>query len=389
MELKTRNINTAFKDLVSLFKNDGRRYWSDANASCSVVRRSSRNGDVLVIDEPVTVTYSNPKERVLFNAARDWNPFLCLYESLYMLTGRNDVAPLAHYAKQWNEYSDDGKTLNGSYGRRWRKALYGVGQKGNDWYGGSIPDHRNEVDQLDILVAHLKADPNSRRAILSMWNVEDDLLKIGGGGHKSNDVACNLNVMFSIRNVVSDGANPPHPDWKITEQILDITVTNRSNDLIWGMLGTNHCTFTILQEYMAARIGVEVGRYHHFTNNLHVYTWNWKPDEWLAWESKHGGFIDYSNMCNRPAHLVLDSEAFDAEVKTVVEGFKGEIRGPRPELDALTEPFLRGVAGPMFRAFELHRLYGETTQALRMADTIASDDWRLAASNWLERRAKK
>jgi hypothetical protein len=38
-----------------------------------------------------------------------------------------------------------------------------------------------------------------------------------------------------------------------------MTVTNRSNDLCWGMLGANYVHFTILQEYLAARLGV-VGR---------------------------------------------------------------------------------------------------------------------------------
>jgi hypothetical protein len=88
-----------------------------------------------------------------------------------MLAGRNDVATVAYYAKQMREYSEDGKTLNGAYGYRWRNQLVNVYEHGDPTW--------QHVDQLDVLVAHLKADPTSRRAVLQMWNVEDDLLKIG------------------------------------------------------------------------------------------------------------------------------------------------------------------------------------------------------------------
>src|SRR5688572_27389167 len=106
MELKTRNINTAFRELVSLF-----HYGKQKPGDPAIVRSPSRNGDVLMIQEPVMITYYRPLERVLFNPARDANPFSLLYESLFLLAGRNDVEPLAYYTKQFREYSDDGKTL--------------------------------------------------------------------------------------------------------------------------------------------------------------------------------------------------------------------------------------------------------------------------------------
>lgn len=401
MHLKTRNVNTAFRHLVGMMSGAG-DYHTDRDAP-AVVRRPSRNGSVLQVDEPVTVTYSHPRERVLFNAARDCNPFFHLFESLWMLAGRNDVASVAYYAKQVREYSDDGGVLNGAYGYRWRHS--------------QVPDHQNlengdGVDQLEALVDHLKADPTSRRAVLQMWNVEDDLLKIGqpckscatvGKGPRkdcpwckgsnfqdgSRDVCCNLSVMFSIRNVSTGIEAAGHID------VLDMTVTNRSNDMIWGMLGANYVHFSFLQEYMAARLGVDVGVYHHFTNNLHVYDWNWKPEEWLAAENAQPFGFHTSNPDDWGSQyrgwaavpLVKYPAAFEVELPEFVETHSGKLAADRLE-NRWTEPFLSSVAGPLLTAFACHKEKADHC-AFQAAGMIAADDWRIAAENWLRRRVNK
>ena len=91
MHLKTRNVNTAFKTLVGIFHSRGLSYDPQLQFS----GRDSRNGRVIVLDEPVLMTYSHPCERVLFNQARDCNPFFHVYEALWMLAGRNDVASVS------------------------------------------------------------------------------------------------------------------------------------------------------------------------------------------------------------------------------------------------------------------------------------------------------
>jgi thymidylate synthase len=425
MHLKYRNVNDAFRDLVDRFNVPG---WAK--------KTDSRNGPVLMIDEPLTVTYERPLERVLFNPVRDANPFFHLYESLWMLAGRDDVDAVAYYAKQMREFSDDGRRLNGAYGRRWR-ATQGVPQLTRNGY------FRPGVDQLNVLVAHLKDQPNSRRAVLRMWNVEEDLLKIdskqvpcgmceGKGGISSphtnsyhpcascndtkfreeppsKDVCCNLEAMFSIREVESDGAIPPHPDWKIKERFLDMTVVNRSNDLLWGMLGANYVHFSFLQEYMACRLGVSVGRYHHVTNNCHVYTArkDWKPEELLADDtpdfysdfnlSRIGGSLKTERWGEklRTVPLVKDPARFDEEVGFVVQAFSGpDSLNEFPDLyGQLTEPFLRDVAYPMLICHWWHKaiLRGEEDQGDRedALSNVAADDWRIAGQQWIARRMKK
>lgn len=401
MEFRFRNVNDAFAGLVKVFATkeygDGTD-WERSGDPAPVVRRESRNGPVLMIDEPVLVTYERPTERVLFNAARDANPFMHLYEALYMLAGRNDVAPLAWYAKQMWQYSDDGETLNGAYGYRWRKHLNVFRYVGT----GCQTRDGNEIDQLDLLVAHLKADPTSRRSVLQMWNVEDDLLKIGAHPERSGnfyneglalsaskDVCCNLSVMFAVR--IGDkwpeagGQGPP-------AYFLDMTVTNRSNDLVWGLLGANYVHFSVLQEYVAARLGVGVGKYHHFSNNIHVYTETnsgFKPAEWLE-AAPHPMAAVYlfrdDGKEYRPFPLVRDPAAFEAELPAFVEHHSGTVPAHEQE-GTWDEPFLQEVAGPMLCAFACHKA-GDTHSALMCVDGCAADDWRLAGTQWLNRRAK-
>jgi thymidylate synthase len=410
MHLEFRNVNDAFYAMVR----------GVVTGDVETEEVDSRNGPVLRVPEPVMVTYSHPRERVLFNEARDCNPFFHVYESLWMLAGRNDVAPLAYYVSRFREYSDDGKTLNGAYGHRWRY---------HQW------DHEDtDTDQLDILVAHLKTNPNSRRAVLQMWNVEDDLLKIGGFGNRirctlchgtgfweteqlgtedcpkcnrtgwidepaSKDVCCNLSVMFSLRSkAMNDDMRSP-PFGQTSSHLLDMTVYNRSNDMIWGMLGANYVHFTMLQEYMAARLDVDVGKYHHVTNDLHIYKNNWEPDEWLGWYDKIGydgdDYVAYGPEGNAAAEfetvpLVKDPHVFEQELPRFVELHSSLGSFKTSGYVEWTEPFLRDVADPLLKAFHWRKMYQQGTEDLGemedAAQNIQDSAWRTAAMGWINKR---
>lgn len=307
---------------------------------------------MIVCEEPITITYEQPRERVLMNAARDANPFLAVYESLYMLAGHNDVEGLAFYAKQFKEYSDDGKTLNGAYGYRWRKAW-------SDW-------REAKLDQLNLIVDHLTRNNYSRRAVLQMWDVENDLLKMDTG----RDLCCNLSVCFAI----TGGWNHGEP------KQLDMTVFNRSNDLIWGCLGANVVHFSFLQEYMAARIGVGVGVYNQISNNLHVYESNWKPERWLAPDPLE----DFYQGRELKWPLLTPEEPwekFDEECDEIVERYKG----PGATTGNYSSSFLRNVAQPLFMAWQYHK-DRDYQRAIKTAQLCWADDWRTSAVTWLQRR---
>ncbi len=171
----------------------------------------------------VATVIRNPRQRVHVVPGRWANPFLALSDSLHVLAGRGDVASLLPYNQRIVEFSDDGDWLYGAYGPRIAR-------------------------QIMPLIERLRADPSDRRAILSIWE-ERDLQA------PTKDPPCNDLVAFKLRS--------GH---------LHMTVFNRSNDLHWGLYAVNFYQFSILQEYIAARLRVDLGTQTHISNSLHVYT---------------------------------------------------------------------------------------------------------------------
>ena len=360
MHLYYRNVNSAFRELIAGFNN----------GFVSTIETHSRNGPVMQAIEPMTITYSTPTERVLLNIERDCNPFFHMFESLWMLAGRADVAPLAHYNSNIANYSDDGKTFHGAYGYRWRKHF--------------------GYDQLAWIADELFANPGSRRCVLQAWDVKDDLQQIndrncsqcngtgvtpetesiyckycsGTGIRKkaTKDVPCNTEIFFSI---IKSNHLP----------VLDMTVCNRSNDLVWGMLGANVVHMSMLQEYMAACIGINVGHYNQFTNNLHVYKDKWMPEKWLG--EYEADYLMYETF-EQKVPLVSNPEVFDKECEEFIDNAVNPSKNWQ-------EPFLQKVASPMCWAFNLHkkRMYED---ALRATDLIEDDAWRIMSRIWIQKR---
>lgn len=392
--LSYRNVNDAFISIVRGIRT----------GSIKTEAQPSRNGEVLRIPEPCIISYRKPTERVLFNENRDCNPFFHVYESLWMLAGRNDIGSLQYYNSGY-VYTDDGKTVPGAYGYRWRHA---------ERYEYSDPSslYRSEnVDQLEVIIDHLKRKPESRRPVLQMWNVEDDLLKIDNG----KDVCCNLCVLFETESGQCPmcngkgwfpGKDPgdsrdtcPGCKGLPNEQprYLNMTVFNRSNDLIWGTLGANVVHFSFLQEYMAAALGLIVGSYHQVSNNQHVYSAKWEPEKWLeGYDPKtrtmHDPLpFDYSTMpiTWRHVDLVRDRATFDREVTAFCEendGGAGMAAGHNSFLTQWSEPFLNLVAQPMMNAWHMHK--GRDYEAARhWVDRIVADDWRHVCLKWIQKRA--
>lgn len=321
----------------------------------------SRNGPVIVSPYPVMTIYVNPERRVLVCPERDANPFFHLFESLWMLAGRNDVAFPAHFVDSMREYSDDGETLHGAYGYRWR-----------NWFG---------YDQLLEIISILQNDPTSRRAVLAMWDggtndTNSDLIRGTMGG---KDVPCNTHAYFDTL----DGR-------------LNMTVACRSNDAILGAYGANAVHFSILLEFVALATGIPMGVYRQFSNNFHAYT--------ELYSRIFGGAIGGAAL----ARLGKAAEASDIYVNGVVtmpllrsgESYHQFLDDCAMFCDAVFSGMSMGyhtaffvhVVGPMYdvwRAWK-NRHYED---ARHLSLQIRADDWRLAAQSWLsireQRRAEK
>jgi thymidylate synthase len=337
MEFKTKNVHQVLPPLLNYLRRKG-------------IRRDSRNGPVLVAPEPVTVTYEKPIERVMFWAARDCNPALHLYESLWMLSGRNDLTSVARYAKQFKAFSDDGKTLHGAYGHRWRRHF---GQ-----------------DQLIPIIERLKKNPDDRRCVLSMWDPTADLDRPG------KDVPCNTIATFQRDH---HGA-------------LDLTVFNRSNDLVWGLTGANGVHFGFLLEYMAAQIGCPIGRYHQITTNLHGYLKTMEPLESITRVED-----DPYALKVIPVHMPFNAERLDKEIRRVVARVDWEAGYRWPENPDGYCPkgdmsgwgrsvFLVLLANQAWRDSSKETRFDRATQILDQVPHNDIFDWAVAQREWFQRR---
>lgn len=253
MHFHFRNVNDAFYNLVGYMNEEAK----GLSKSSNIARRSSRNGNTLYFIDPCTITYKNPLERVLFSPARDANPFFHFIEAMWMLAGRNDLETLVWYNKSYANFSDDSKHVNGAYGHRWR--------------------HYFGLDQLDIAIQILNRDRSTRRVVIQHWSPRDLELCLKQPGNR--DVPCNTQVLFQVREATvnsRDAAETPESPGsnETTESVpmyLDMSVFNRSNDLIWGTLGANFVHFSFLHEYMALATNLMVGKYHQISANQHVY----------------------------------------------------------------------------------------------------------------------
>lgn len=309
--------------------------------------RETRNGFALVANEPVTSVYDRPTERVIFHERRDANPFFHLMESLWMLGGRNDVQFVAEYAPNMRNFSDDGKTFHGAYGYRWRTGL--------------------GMDQLECIIDTLSENKEDRRCVLQMWDARVDLCRDG------KDFPCNLMAVFQIAN---DGR-------------LDMTVYNRSNDVVWGAYGANAVHFSVLMEYVAAAVGVPVGVYRQVSANLHAYTAT--VDKLLGADSTS---CPYSRMIVETFPLVQPGEP--AKITAWNNSLQKFLEAPlNNEKGTYSDPFFYRIAVPMARCWEALKTHEKhDPERYRLAfqelDAMpAGNDWREAATLWVAERRER
>ncbi len=317
--ISRRNVNKCYEDGL---------WWLKVNGEVE----ESRNGQVIVATGPIVTTYHRPRERVLFSVVRDANPYFHFFESLWMLAGRDDLAFVQQFVKRMGDYSDDGVTLQGAYGYRWRKKF--------------------DYDQLWVVIKHLTEQPESRRAVVQMWDANGDL------DSHSLDVPCNTQMYINIR----------------ADQ-LELTTTARSNDAIWGAHGANAVHFSYVQEYIACALGILPGRLHQFSNNYHVYPGMPKFEK--LWENPESpDLYDYGDGINSgPLLFQGDHELFHSVLMEWLNS---------PYEDT-GYPFLSGVAYPMWQSFQAHKRE-LADAAYEWADNVDAPDWRYACKKWLERR---
>lgn len=199
----------------------------------------SRGGRVNELTH-VGVALKAPWDREILSPGRGANLAAQIAETMWVLSGRDDVAWLANYLPRATEFSDDGQTWRGAYGKRLRAWPRRNG------------DSNDVIDQLAYVIDLLREDPLTRRAVIAIYDPETD-------SAPGKDIPCNNWLHFTSRLGK-----------------LDLHVTIRSNDLIWGWSGINAFEWSALQEIVASILGVEMGSLHFSITSLHIYERHFK-----------------------------------------------------------------------------------------------------------------
>lgn len=307
-----------------------------------VLSEDTRNGRVYSVPHPIVIKFSDPTKRVLFSPKRDANPFFHLFEALWMLGGRNDVDFVSKFNSNIKNYSDDQSTFHGAYGYRWRRHFF--------------------IDQLDSVVRQLSKDPSSRRVVLTMWDPYVDFETDG------KDLPCNTHIYF-----------------RVIDGNLDITVCNRSNDVIWGMFGANAVHMSVLQEYVALRLGVGVGVYYQISNNAHIYVEALAKyggsTGGLATELKAGDDYGLNNCIVCPLFNQDGCSTFHENLEIF-------LNDPYATDWVADGAIFDRVVWPMVKAWFCRKINPELSKkVLRSAiQCYGNIDWLMTSLEWLERR---
>ncbi|WP_228717924.1 thymidylate synthase [Kitasatospora acidiphila] len=173
---------------------------------------------------------TDPRQRALFLTSRPVNPVYHYAEALWYLGGLRNLDLIGHYASRRRADSRDGTTIEGSaYGARIFAAR---------------PD--GAPSEFDRALELLKAEKDSKRAYLPVFEARD----LDEIGHP--DLPCLVGLQLLAR----DG-------------YLHMIAYMRANDANRGMVCDVY-SFTLIQEFAAAQLGLRLGSYTHHVGSMHV-----------------------------------------------------------------------------------------------------------------------
>jgi thymidylate synthase len=154
-----------------------------------------------------------------------------IYELLWFLKGQTNIAYLKENGVSiWDEWADENGELGPVYGKQWRS-----------WEGkdGKV------IDQITDLLHQLKTNPDSRRMIVSAWNVAE----------LSQMALMPCHSLFQF--YVADGK-------------LSCQLYQRSADVFLGV-PFNIASYALLTHMIAQVAGLEPGDFVHTFGDVHIY----------------------------------------------------------------------------------------------------------------------
>jgi thymidylate synthase len=167
-----------------------------------------------------------------------------IHELLWFLKGETNLAYLhQHNIKIWDEWADGKGNLGPIYGKQWR-----------EWtkINGDV------VDQIKSIITQIKTTPNSRRIIVSSWNVSD-----------LPDESISPQANVAIGNMA---LAPCHTlfQFYVANNKLSCQLYQRSCDVFLG-LPFNIASYALLTHMVAQQCNLEVGDLVWTGGDVHLY----------------------------------------------------------------------------------------------------------------------
>ncbi|MBL7753041.1 MAG: thymidylate synthase [Chitinophagaceae bacterium] len=155
-----------------------------------------------------------------------------IYELLWFIQGDTNVRYLQeHGVKIWDEWAREDGSLGPVYGKQWRKWESKDGQI---------------FDQLQDVIHQIKTNPDSRRMLVSAWNV--------GELHEMALMPCHTMFQFYVANGQ-----------------LSCQLYQRSADVFLGV-PFNIASYALLTMMIAQVCGLQVGEFVHTFGDVHIYS---------------------------------------------------------------------------------------------------------------------
>jgi len=159
-----------------------------------------------------------------------------IYELLWFLKGETNIQYLTeHGVSIWNEWADENGELGPVYGKQWRS-----------WTGADGRTH----DQIKDLLNQLKTNPDSRRLIVSAWNV----------GELDQMALMPCHTIFQFYTAVAENG----------KRRLSCQLYQRSADVFLGV-PFNIASYALLTMMIAQVCDMEPGDFIHTFGDVHIY----------------------------------------------------------------------------------------------------------------------
>ncbi len=174
-----------------------------------------------------------------------------IHELLWFLKGDTNIRYLNdHGVKIWNEWADENGDLGPVYGRQWRAwpapgLAPAPGSGATGVTGAEADNSGGPIDQISEVIEQIKTNPNSRRLIVSAWNVAEL--------EKMALLPCHTIFQFYV-----------------VDNKLSCQLYQRSADVFLGV-PFNIASYCLLTMMIAQVCGLEAGDFVHTFGDAHLY----------------------------------------------------------------------------------------------------------------------